>query len=235
MEHDGVDFGQRNLSDVTYEDVRFDRCRFDGADLSRTVILRGSVTDSTMVRATLRDVFVAGARWERVDLTRAGMSRFSAERTLFRDVTFPALGRVEFTGCVFEDCRFTGRLRDVRFLGRVHPSVLRNVVFSSDDFHYAEFDGTDFEGVRFPESDALIVVPRAFRAVAELAGRLSSARRDEVGRELRRFLSEQSLRPGLSETAGWVASRRDFGREELADFAARTIGAAWERISTSSR
>ncbi|MFF5076397.1 hypothetical protein ACFY36_05050 [Actinoplanes sp. NPDC000266] len=123
----------------------------------------------------------------------------------------------------------------MRFLGRVHPSVLRNGVFFSDDFQYAEFDGTEFDGVRFPEGDALIVVPRAFRAVAELAGRLSTTRRDEVGRELRRFLSEQSLRPGLSETAGWVASRRDFGRDELAEFAAVTIGEVWERISTASR
>ncbi|SNY47974.1 pentapeptide repeat-containing protein [Paractinoplanes atraurantiacus] len=219
---------------MTYEDICFERCSFDGADLSRTVVLGGAVTDSTMVRTVLRDVLVAGARWERVDLTGAKLPHFAAERTLFRDVTFPALSRVEFTGCTFEGCRFTGRLRDVRFLGRVHPSVLRNVTFLSDDFKYAEFDGTEFDGVRFPEGDALIVVPRAFRAVAELAGRLSTERRDEVGRALRRFLSEQSLRPGLSDTAGWVAGRRDFESEELAGFAARMIGAAWEQVSSSS-
>ncbi|MFF5076396.1 pentapeptide repeat-containing protein [Actinoplanes sp. NPDC000266] len=96
---------------VTHEDAHFARREVDGDDLSRSVFLRGSVTDATMVRATLRDVFVAGARWERVDLTGARMPHFQAERTVFRDVTFPTLGRVEFTGCAFEDCRFTGRLR----------------------------------------------------------------------------------------------------------------------------
>jgi uncharacterized protein YjbI with pentapeptide repeats len=226
---DGADLGEATLAHAHLYDLSFTRCRFDGADLTEALFQGGSVTGATMAGAVLRHTLVAGARWEAVDFTGAKLTNFSPARTVFVHCTFPALAKVEFDGCTFEDCRFTGGLKDVQFLGRRHPSVLRRVTFESDALRYAEFDGMEFEDVTFPPGDAVIVVPRAFRAVAERAGRLSSSRTDDVGREFRHFLSEESLRTGLSETAGWAVARRDLVAdydEEFAAFAASVFSSA---------
>src|SRR5690606_33199962 len=122
----------------------------------------------------------------------------------------------------------------VRFLGRptrddASPCYLRRVEFVSDDLTWVEFDGYEFEDVVFPSSDRLIVVPTRFAMVAERAGLLSLTRRDDIGKEFRRFLSSQTVqRPGLSDTAGWAISKRDLilshpAGEELAEFAAEMI------------
>ena len=143
-----------------------------------------------------------------------------------RRLAFPALVAVEFAACSFDGCRFTGPLSDVRFLGRgAEPAVLRKTVFESSDFRYTEFDGTEFDDVTFPDDDALLVVPRGFRAVADRASTLSLSRRDEVGKALRRFLSAQFLRPDLSGTAGWAVAKRDLDAE-VAAFAADCLRAA---------
>ncbi|MFJ8579414.1 pentapeptide repeat-containing protein [Micromonospora sp. NPDC093277] len=238
----GVDLSYSSLSEARLDGVRWSRCRFDGADLSAAVFIGGSIAESTMRRTDLRETLVADADWESVDLVGIKSNHFAAERTTFTRSTFPALVKVDFTGCSFDDCRFTGGLSEVRFLGRGQdsesvPAVLRNVTFSSDDFRYAEFDGMDFENVLFPESDSLIVVPQRFRAVAERASTISSSRGDDLGKAFRRFLSRESLRPGLSETAGWVVGRRDLtddhpNGQELAESAARTLNEAQEQLRT---
>ncbi|GIF66371.1 hypothetical protein Ais01nite_44060 [Asanoa ishikariensis] len=223
----GADLSHAWLSGAHLTGVRWRRCRFDDANLSATVFSGGAVAESTMRRADLREAIVAGGIWSSVDLAGIKSNHLSAERTTFTGTTFPALRRVEFTACSFVGCRFTGRLSDVRFLGRGQPApmLLRNVTFASSDFRYAEFDGMDFDNVVFPDDDALIVVPRSFPAVAERAGMISLRRRDEVGKELRMFLSRESLRPGLSATAGWAVSRRDLD-PEVAEFAAVALGQA---------
>ncbi|MCY1136431.1 pentapeptide repeat-containing protein [Actinoplanes sp. Pm04-4] len=225
----GIDFRYATLAHAHLEDVRFSGCRFDGADLARAVFTDGSVSDCTMVRATLTETLLARTTWQSIDLTGARMKYFSAESTSFAGCTFPALPKAEFAGCTIEDAVFAGALTETRFLGRAHDSaVLRRVTFRSADVTYPEFDGYDFEDVTFPPGDTLIVVPRHFRAVAERAGRLSSSRSDQVGKDLRRFLSSESLRPGLRETAGWATARHVLtdnyeNGEELADFAATKL------------
>jgi len=236
----GVDFRYATLAHAHLEDVRFSGCRFDGADLARAVFTDGSITACTMVRATLRETLLARTTWQSVNLTGAKMDHFSAERTHFSECTFPALPKAEFAGCTIEDSLFTGALTETRFLGRAHDSaVLRRVAFSSADVTYPEFDGVDFEEVTFPPGDTLIVVPRNFRAVAERAAKLSSSRGDQVGKDLRQFLSRESLRPGLRETAGWATARHvltdDYaGGEELADFATTTLREAQQQLGTGS-
>jgi uncharacterized protein YjbI with pentapeptide repeats len=235
----GVDLRYATLAHAHLEDVRFSGCRFDGADLARAVFTDGSITACTMLRATLRETLLARTTWQSVDLTGATMHHFSAERTRFSQCTFPALPRAEFAGCTIEDSLVTGALTETRFLGRAHDSaVLRRVTFSSADVTYPEFDGVDFEEVTFPPGETLIVVPGNFRAVAERAATLSSSRGDQVGKDLRQFLSRESLRPGLRETAGWATARHvltdDYaGGEELADFAVTTLRAAQEQLSRS--
>ncbi|WP_250005013.1 pentapeptide repeat-containing protein [Actinoplanes sp. M2I2] len=234
----GVDFRYATMAHAHLEDVRFSGCRFDGADLARAVFTDGSMTQCTMVRATLTETLLAGTTWQSVDLTGGRMKHFSAERSHFAGCTFPALPKAEFAGCTIEDSLFTGALTETRFLGRAHDNaVLRRVTFSSADVTYPEFDGVDFEDVTFPPGDRLIVVPRHFPAVAERAGRLSSHRGDQVGKDLRRFLSSESLRPGLRATAGWATARHmltdDYANgEELADFATATLRAAEEQLET---
>ncbi|MBU2664904.1 pentapeptide repeat-containing protein [Actinoplanes bogorensis] len=205
----GADLRYATLAEARLEGVRWEATKLDGADLSDAVFTGGSLRGSTMVRAVLRDTVVADTTWESVDLTGAKMNHFKASRVAFRHCTFPALTKVDFTACTFEDCRFTGALDEARFLGRGSASVLRRVTFESDRFRYAEFDGMEFDDVTFPPGDAIVVVPRGFRAVAERAGVLSKSLDDETGREVRRFLSSESLRPGLSDTAGWAAGRAD--------------------------
>ncbi|MBM2614031.1 pentapeptide repeat-containing protein [Actinoplanes sp. LDG1-06] len=204
-EFSGADLQWATLAEARIEGVRWEKCRFDGADLADAVLTGGAVTGSTMVRTILRDTLIAGTVWESVDLTGAKMNHFKAERTTFRQCTFPALRKVDFTACVFEECRFTGGLDEVRFLGRgADPAAaLRRVTFKSGAFRYAEFDGMEFDQVTFPAGDAVVVVPGRFRAVAQRAGELS----DDPA--VRRFLSHESLRPGLSESAGWAAGTAD--------------------------
>jgi uncharacterized protein YjbI with pentapeptide repeats len=236
----GVDFRYATLAHAHLQDVHLSGCRFDGADLGQAVFTDGSVTDCTMARATLRETLLARTTWRSVDLTGARMHHFSAERAHFSECTFPALPKAEFAGCTIEDSSVTGALKETRFLGRAHGSaVLRRVTFSSADVTWPEFDGVDFEEVTFPPGDALIVVPRNFRAVAERAAELSAGRRDQVGRDLRRFLSGESLRPGLRETAGWATARHvltdDYERgEELADLATATLREAQAQLRTGS-
>ncbi|GIF75917.1 pentapeptide repeat-containing protein [Asanoa siamensis] len=234
---DGVDLSYGCLSSAHLWNVHFRDCRFDHVDASRAVFSGGSVVGSSLARADLRDAIVADAGWSSIDLSRAKTRRLTGQHSTFTEVTFGALAKVDFTGCAFVDCRFTGALNEARFLGRGRagehpPVVLRRVTFESSDFRYAEFDGMDFDDVTFPADDALIVVLARFRAVADRAGADSLPRRDEVGKALRRLLSEQSLRPGLSETAGWVIARRDLNDEpDLADFAATTLAAAARQLS----
>lgn len=237
----GADLSYCTLAEASLDGVHWSQCRFDGADLLSAVFRGGSMTDCTLRRADLRDVRVVDARWDSVDLSGAKPKHFRSERTAFTDCTFSALAKVKFTACSLTDCRFTGSLNDTRFLGRGASAVLRNVTFSSSDFRYAEFDGVDFDNVTFPEDDSLIVVPRGFRAVAQRAGTLSSSRDDDVGKAVRRFLSDQFLRPGLSETAGWAVGRRDLtdgypggyrGGPEVAELAARTLHEAQEQLRT---
>jgi uncharacterized protein YjbI with pentapeptide repeats len=227
----GADLSHSWFSQSHLDGVHWRRCRFDGANLSAAAISGGSVVQSSMRRADLRETLVVGAEWTSVDLTGIKSGHFHSDRATFADVTFPALAKVEFTASTFAGCRFTGRLRDVRFLGRGDTATpaLRDVTFLSSDFHYAEFDGMDFENVVFPDDESLIVVPRGFRAVAERASTLSLSRRDQVGKDLRRFLSGEFLRPGLSESAGWAVARRDL-TPEVADFAAETLHEAQRHL-----
>ncbi|MCO8271814.1 pentapeptide repeat-containing protein [Actinoplanes sp. TRM 88003] len=232
----GVDLQYATLARAHLEDVNFRDCRFDGADLTRAVFTDGSIAESTMVRATLQEAILARTTWQSVDLTGAKMKKFSAERTHFAGCTFPALPKAEFAGCTIEDSVFTGALIETRFLGRAHDSaVLRRVTFQSDEAKYPEFDGVDFDEVTFPPGDNLIVVPRNFKDVAERAGRLSSGRDDQAGKDLRRFLSHESLRPGLRATAGWATARHVLvdgypSGAELADLAVTMLRRAAEDI-----
>ncbi|MEV4535909.1 pentapeptide repeat-containing protein [Asanoa sp. NPDC049518] len=227
----GADLSHAWLSEAHLTGVRWQRCRFDGANLSATVLSGGAVVDCTMRRADLRQAIVAGGVWSSVDLAGISSNHLSADHTTFTGTTFPALRHVEFTACAFVDCRFTGRLSGVRFLGRGQPApmLLRDVTFASSDFRHCEFDGMDFDNVTFPVDDALLVVPRSFPAVAARAGTISLRRRDEVGNELRRLLSRESLRPGLTATAGWAMARRDLDTE-VADFAAVVLAEAQEDV-----
>jgi uncharacterized protein YjbI with pentapeptide repeats len=223
-----ADLSHCSLSSAHLDGVRWTRCRLDGADLSAAVLTDVAIGDSTLRRADLREALVVRSSWESVDVTGAKSRHLAVERTTFTRQTFPALAKVEFVACSFVDCRFAGPLSDVRFLGRgAEPAVLRRTTFESSDFRYAEFDGMEFDDVTFPDDGALVVVPHRFPAVADRASTLSLSRRDEVGKELRRFLSSQFLRPGLSGTAGWVLSRRDLPAE-VYEFAASTISAAQE-------
>ena len=236
----GLDLSYASLAEARLDDVHWRQCRFDGVEFSAAVLLGGSVVESTMRRADLREIFVAGAEWESVDLVGSRSTHFAAERTRFVHTTFPALAGTTFTRCSFEHCRFLGGLSGVQFLGRrtrddPSPAVLRGVSFFSDNLRSAEFDGMEFENVSFPVSDAIIVVPRGFRAVAERAGELSLLRSDDVGEAFRKVMSLQALRPGLSETAGWAMSRRDFTDDhpngtELAEFALRTLRKAEKQL-----
>ncbi|EXG82831.1 pentapeptide repeat-containing protein [Cryptosporangium arvum] len=236
----GLDLSYASLPEARLTDVEWRQCRFDSVDLSAAVIVGGSLAESTVRRADLRDTSVAGSSWESVDLVGSKFAYFAAERVTFTHTTFPALASVGFTRCSFERCRFLGGLSGVRFLGRQTrddraPAVLRGVSFFSDNLRYAEFDGMEFDDVTFPGSDAIIVVEHGFRAVAERAGDLSMNRRDDVGEAFRKFLSLESSRPGLSATAGWAIGRRDFiddhpNGPELADFATRTLRKAQKQL-----
>ncbi|MDG4825310.1 pentapeptide repeat-containing protein [Asanoa sp. WMMD1127] len=226
-----ADLRHCSLSHAHVAGVSWRGCRFDGADLSRAVLTGGGLTNSSLRRADLREALVVDSVWNAVELTGARTRYLHAERTTFTGTAFPGLAKVEFTGCAFDACRFTGPLHDVRFLGRVDPGLLRDVTFESSDVRWAEFDGVEFDRVTFPDDGALIVVPAGFRAVAERAGMLSLERRDEVGKAFRSLLSRESLRPGLSATAGWAIARHDLvdgdpHGEELADFAARMLAQA---------
>jgi len=227
----GADLRHSWFSHAHLDGVHWRQCRFDGANFSAAVFSGGSVVQSSMRRADLRETLVVGAEWTTVDLAGIRSRHLHSDRATFADVTFPALAKVEFTASSFVGCRFTGGLRDVRFLGRgeATTAVLRDVTFSSSDFQYAEFDGMDFENVVFPDDGSLIVVPRGFRAVADRASNLSLSRRDEVGKDLRRFLSGEFLRPGLSETAGWAVARRDL-TPEVAEFAAENLHEAQRQL-----
>lgn len=236
----GLDLSYASFREAHLENVHWRQCRFDGVDLSAAVLLHGSLVESTMRRADLREVFVAGAEWREVDLVGSKSRHFAAERTRFTHTTFPALSSVTFNRCSFDGCRFLGGLSSVRFLGRqtrddLSPAVLRRVSFFSDNLRYAEFDGMEFEDVNFPASGAILVIPAGFRAVAERASELSLIRRDDVGEAFRKFVSRESLRPGLSGTAGWAVGRRDLvddhpaGRE-LAEFAARMLVKAEKQL-----
>ncbi|WP_344649085.1 pentapeptide repeat-containing protein [Cryptosporangium japonicum] len=236
----GLDLSYASLPEARLTDVRWTQCRLDGADLSAAVIVGGSLAGSTVRRADLRDVVVAGSAWESVDLVGSKFAHLAAERATFTHTTFPALSSVAFTRCSFDRCRFLGGLSGVRFLGRRTrddraPAVLRGVSFFSDNLRHAEFDGMEFDGVSFPAGDAIIVVEHGFRAVAERAGEVSMIRRDDVGEAFRKLLSRESLRPGLSETAGWAMGRRDFTDDhpngpELAEFAIRTLRKAQKQL-----
>ncbi|SNS99795.1 Pentapeptide repeat-containing protein [Asanoa hainanensis] len=227
----GADLSHAWFAHAHLTGVRWRRCRFDRANLSAAVLVGGGLTECTMRRADLREAVVAGGIWSSVHLAGITSNHLSADHTTFTGTTFPALRHVEFTACAFVDCRFTGRLAEVRFLGRGQPApmLLRDVTFASSDFRYAEFDGMDFDNVEFPDDGALIVVPRSFKAVAERAGMISLRRRDDVGKQLRRFLSEHSLRPGLSATAGWAVSRRDLA-PDVAELAASTLHEAQQQL-----
>ncbi|WP_433373061.1 pentapeptide repeat-containing protein [Actinoplanes sp. CA-142083] len=223
------DLRKAPLTEAVIADTDFLRCRLDGAYLFGAVFQRGSVVECGVRRADLRDALIVDTRWQSIDLAGARTNRLAAERTTFEGCTFPPLNHVEFRECSFVGCRFTGRLSDVQFLG---GGVLQDVVFSSDDFRFAEFHGMEFESVTFPESGRLIVIPRNFRAVARRADVLSTVRRDEIGKTFRRMLSAQSLqRPEKSETAGWVLAKRDWDDDELADFAAEILYAAQAEIA----
>ncbi|MFG1922995.1 pentapeptide repeat-containing protein [Cryptosporangium sp. NPDC048952] len=236
----GLDLSYASLTEARLNDVHWRQCRFDGVDLSAAVFRGGSVSESTVRRADLRDAFVGGAEWSSVDLVGSKSAYFAAERTTFARTTFPALASVGFTRCSFDDCRFLGGLSGVRFLGRQtradpERAVLRRVSFFSDNLRYAEFDGMEFEDVSFPASDAIVVVPHGFRAVAERASDLSLLRRDDIGEAFRKFMSRESMRPGLSVTAGWAIGRRDFTDDhpngpELAEFAVRTLRKAQKQL-----
>ncbi|WP_433306763.1 pentapeptide repeat-containing protein [Actinoplanes sp. CA-030573] len=250
----GLDLRRAWLFQALIEHTELTGCRLDGADLSGTVLAGGSVTGCSMTGAKANDLLIADGHWEGVDLTGARANHVTAERTTFVRCTFPRLAKAEFRACSFEECRFTGPVRDCQFLAAPRDvfrdeerapgdrgaalrefapgergDAFRDVEFASDDLRDTEFHGMDFESVRFPESDRLIVIPRAFRAVARRADRRSASRTDEIGREFRRFLSSQSLqRPEKSETAGWAIDRRGLG--DIAGFAAETLYVAQNEL-----
>lgn len=239
----GVDFTGAFLADANFADVHFENCVLAKVELVSAVITGGSFVDCSFRDGDVRETSIWNATLRGLDFSVRKSSYLSVANSVFVDCKFGRLSRTEFSRSEFVDCRFLEGLSDVRFLGRptrddASPCYLRRVEFVSDDLTWVEFDGYEFEDVVFPSSDRLIVVPTRFAMVAERAGLLSLTRRDDIGKEFRRFLSSQTVqRPGLSDTAGWAISKRDLilshpAGEELAEFAAEMISEAQRQLSS---
>ncbi|GLY06650.1 pentapeptide repeat-containing protein [Actinoplanes sp. NBRC 101535] len=236
-----ADLSHASLRGSRIVDADFSRCRLDDSDLSDVTVQECSFSDCSIRRSDLRESLVADSSFDHVDFSAVKWGHFSAERSMFAECAFSDVVKADFTHCSFQGGRFSGRLREVRFVGRGMaeigtPAVLRSVVFASGEFRYAEFDGMELQNVGFLESDRLIVIPEGFQAVAERAGANSMIRGDQIGKDFRRFLSRESVqRPGLSATAGWVVGRQDLaadfpGGEELATFAVETLYEAQRQL-----
>jgi hypothetical protein len=167
-----ADFRRATFDAVAPESCVFERCDFRGNVLDR----RYQSLFSGRRQSVFRD-----CRFDEADLTgvRPGQARF--ERCSFANAQLEGW---ESYCAEFVDCRFEGRIVNVRFFGRpwgnvaehLHPARAKNE-FRGNDFRAADLigvtfvHGVDITAQRWPESGEYIVLDKIHQ-------RIASARRE---------------------------------------------------------
>ncbi len=164
-----ADFRRVTFDQFAPEGCTFERCDFSGQTLDR----RYQPLFSSRKQSVFRD-----CRFDGADLTgvRPGQARF--ERCTFDNAKIDAW---ESFTAEFVDCRFAGRLVNVRFYGRPwganadHLDPARKVnAFTGNDFRKADLvgalfiHGVDINRQRWPEGSQYVVLDRIHQRIAKV-------------------------------------------------------------------
>jgi hypothetical protein len=178
---EGLDLTGTDLHGLRLRRSTITGCRFDQANLQMSVWKKVTVTDTSFVRADLREAVLGNgvddSRFEGVSFAKARMANAGPSGT-FVDCDFSKalLTRVEFRDARLVRCRFAGPLRETIFYGkrtlRGHDERLQDVDFSDAEFHFVAFRRLNLSAVRLPAGDSYIVIddpscvlPRAIAAL----------------------------------------------------------------------
>ncbi len=182
----GVDLSIGRIAGWRILGCQFVDCSFDGGRFPDLRTWETTFTNCSFRSAKLRDAVLGpmsngghnvyeGVNFDGADLRGAVFSYCRMVRCSFNETR---LDGVQFGLSEFDECSFSGRLKDVIFGAshegaRVelpiggHPNRLRRVDFRSATFEYVEFRNVDADDIRWPQNIRHIVFERGFRRALE--------------------------------------------------------------------
>lgn len=210
----GIDFSGAVLPSVRFLACTIEDCRFDRATLHDLRLWDTTVRNVTLADSDLRHSMLgAGSdhanhwidvEFRRTDLRDTTWDASHVSRCLFADAR---LKKVDFQGTILRNCRFVGRLDEVRFADRAfrsnqpEPNRMEHVDFRNARFRFVEFHGLDMDTVLWPAAGDHVVLENYRQQLARLLT-VFRTRPDPASQALVSVVTSMLARAGVNQQHG---------------------------------